>query len=293
MSSVYTGVRSIASTSTLTAGTTATITTTAAHTLNVGDEIHIVGTGDPQLWGKQTVASIVSGTVFTVVNAYFTTATGSAGGQLTVDRALNITIPSDGDGPGIKAADVNVAFEAIVDQVDDIADRMVGYVLRGVYYTGKADPYSTTSSWAGATLTANTWTALTQSLTNADGDPNHLLTTGAHALAFDPLAQVGDIFVATFTCAVNLAGASGAVGLAVSLGGTLAAAPLVGSEHRIVPVTALAIDTPTPVSITGTYVAVAQGLVGFGLLVNGIFTTTPAIIFPNSWQITVLHYRPV
>ncbi len=39
------------------------------------------------------------------------------------NNPTSITIPSDGDGPGIQAADVNVAFEGLADQIAHMRDR--------------------------------------------------------------------------------------------------------------------------------------------------------------------------
>jgi hypothetical protein len=57
----------------------------------------------------------------------------------------SITIPSDGDGPGIKAADVNAAFEGLADRTTFLSDR------RHVIAVGALHRKTGTRTWPSAT----------------------------------------------------------------------------------------------------------------------------------------------
>ena len=124
MPSTYNGQRAIASSTTVGSTHTSTIVTVGSHDLISGDVIHIFNdSDDSQLNGTQTVASIVSGDTFTIVNSDFSDGSGVTGLFTIAARTLEgeaITIPSDGDGPGIKAADVDTPLEGLQDAVADL-----------------------------------------------------------------------------------------------------------------------------------------------------------------------------
>jgi hypothetical protein len=148
MSTIFTPGRSIASTSTSNSTHASTITTTHSHGLISGDVIHIAGqTADPQINGLQTVDTIVSPTVFiTAFNSNLINGTGNASGTVTVSRKIAVTIPSDGDGPGIASADVNTPIQGIGEQVADLLATRGGYALVSVLQTVLSGNAATLSS---------------------------------------------------------------------------------------------------------------------------------------------------
>lgn len=121
----------------------------------------------------------------------------------TGDPASNptsITIPSDGDGPGIKAADVNVAFEALADQIAHMRDRFTPLITLAPFW-----PRTKTASGFSQSPSVANWFS-------SDGaSPLNIrpwIWSGSDEAYFDPSGvQVQDVYTlssASYISMINL-----------------------------------------------------------------------------------------
>lgn len=122
MPSIYTGLPGNVSHSlsrTVSAATNATpivITTTADHLFATGDTVIVASVaGNTAANGTWTITK-VSATTFSLDTSVGSGAYTSGGTAVDVSLTPQFQIPSDGDGPFIKAADVAVGFEALADR---------------------------------------------------------------------------------------------------------------------------------------------------------------------------------
>jgi len=92
-----------------------------------------------QLNGKQLVDTVPNSDTITVFNSNFVNGSGGEAGSIVLSTdEESITIPSDGDGPGIKAADVYPAFEGLQDGVAYLQNTRGAYQLVGIHVTNNA-----------------------------------------------------------------------------------------------------------------------------------------------------------
>lgn len=127
MASIYTGdpttVTNVLS-RTVSGATNATpivITTTVDHGFATHDVVEVADVGGNTAANGTWVITKLSATTFSL-NGSAGNADYTSGGTV-VDQSLTpqFQIPSDGDGPFIKAADVNAAFEALADRTQFLA----------------------------------------------------------------------------------------------------------------------------------------------------------------------------
>ncbi len=142
------------------------------HGRTTGDKVSIAGhLVNTRANGERTI-TVVDVNTFTLDSSGAVTGSGAGGATGTVTTYANsVTIPADGDGPGIKAADVNPGFEGALDNAqllyEDFKQRMLGIfpVVPGVSVTRAqhGTPFAKPSEWA--VNSSGVWVCATTSST--------------------------------------------------------------------------------------------------------------------------------